>query len=810
MRFLLRILFVIFACNSVVLAQEVRPDLRQGAKQQESTQQVAQAKPLDGLRIELDRVEAASERDGLSSATLSGLRQELEQVSDRLHKLTSEIEPNVKSAEDRLKQFGAKPDAAKGESEAPEIASERDVLSQTFAQANAELKQARLLLVRSEQLSDHLLSLRRDLFAKQLFQRSFSLLDPALWIGAVEGLPRFVLGVHLLISDWLSVLFARPIAAFIALSGAVVLIAAYQIAHRRLLALLSAGLRPSRANQPLADEVQTLLDPQEVSFIHRLPSLYAALSTLLRVVLIVAAAWGVIGLFDLLSLMPARVETVARGVVIGLGSFTALRALSMGILSPFMAQYRLIPVCDAVALRIHTMLVWAGGVTAITTILNRLNTTIVSPLTLTVALSAISALLFAGTLMAGLVAISDKLEEEQDTASPCDPALLPSQIRWGRLALWIVSLSMLAGLIIGYAAFSAFLARQTVWFLIVFGLLFIILRLVDEVFAQITSTSTPSAKRLARVSGMQLSSIAQIGILSSGILRLLLMVIATFMVVAPWGIESRDAFGWARAAFFGLQVGGITISLASLLGAVVLFILSLIVTRSIQRWLDEKLLPATRMDAGLRNSIRTAFGYVGTIIAAGIAFSYMGLDVQNFAIVAGALSVGIGFGLQSIVNNFVSGLILLAERPVKAGDWIVVGDQEGYVKRINVRSTEIETFDRAVVILPNSNLVSGTVKNWMHNDQLGRIRLKILVAADCIRKEKDAEHVRDLLVSIAQAHASVMKDPAPRVFLLDMKKEEMEFELSCTVSNVDKAYGVRSDLRFAIFNRFLQESIRFA
>src|SRR5690606_37128538 len=107
------------------------------------------------------------------------------------------------------------------------------------------------------------------------------------------------------------------------------------------------------------------------------------------------------------------------------------------------------------------------------------------------------------------------------------------------------------------------------------------------------------------------------------------------------------------------------------------FTLGVAATRGLQHWLDARFLARTRLDVGLKTSIRTSVGYVGTIAAGMVAFAFAGLNLQNIAIVAGALSVGIGFGLQSIVNNFVSGLILLAERPIKVGDWIVVGTEEG-------------------------------------------------------------------------------------------------------------------------------------
>jgi small-conductance mechanosensitive channel len=168
---------------------------------------------------------------------------------------------------------------------------------------------------------------------------------------------------------------------------------------------------------------------------------------------------------------------------------------------------------------------------------------------------------------------------------------------------------------------------------------------------------------------------------------------------------------------------------------------------------------------------------VGVITAGAVAFSYLGLSLDRIAIVAGALSVGIGFGLQSIVNNFVSGLILLWERPIRVGDLVVVGDGEGYVRRINVRATEIETFDRATVVVPNSNLISGVVRN------------------------------AEIMRNCALAHREVMSEPGPRVLFKKMTDTAIEFDLVCFVDEIETAGPVSSDLYFAIFRRLREEGI---
>jgi small-conductance mechanosensitive channel len=233
------------------------------------------------------------------------------------------------------------------------------------------------------------------------------------------------------------------------------------------------------------------------------------------------------------------------------------------------------------------------------------------------------------------------------------------------------------------------------------------------------------------------------------------------------------------------------------------FAVTLAATQGLRRWLDARFLPLTRLDLGLRNSISATLGYVGFIFAAALALSYVGLGFEKLAIVAGALSVGIGFGLQSIVNNFVSGLILLWERAIRVGDWVVVGDEQGYVKRINVRSTEIETFDRATMIVPNSNLVAGVVKNWLRGDRVGRIKVALAPHAGV-----DPEKMRDVMLAAARAQEGVLRIPAPQVMFLGMEASSFKFELWCYVEDVEKSSRVRSDLHFDLHRRLREAGIR--
>jgi small-conductance mechanosensitive channel len=198
----------------------------------------------------------------------------------------------------------------------------------------------------------------------------------------------------------------------------------------------------------------------------------------------------------------------------------------------------------------------------------------------------------------------------------------------------------------------------------------------------------------------------------------------------------------------------------------------------------------------VRDSIRTGLGYAGIVIAALAAFSYAGFNLSNLAIVAGAFSVGIGFGLQSVINNFVSGLILLAERRIKVGDLVVVGSEEGYVRKISVRSTEIETSERARVLVPNSFLITEKVKNWTLRDNLRRIVIPVSVARGC-----DPRKVRAILLNVAQGNPNVMTAPAPSVELEEFGADSLQFKLYAFI-DLHKGGGTSTDLRIAILDAF--------
>jgi small-conductance mechanosensitive channel len=269
-----------------------------------------------------------------------------------------------------------------------------------------------------------------------------------------------------------------------------------------------------------------------------------------------------------------------------------------------------------------------------------------------------------------------------------------------------------------------------------------------------------------------------------------------------WGFSGPDIRDWLKRLLFGFQIGQFRISLVRILIGIAIFVAIIFVTRLIQRRLRKDLLVQPRMDPGIANSIDTSVGYAGTALAAIIAISYAGFDITNLAIVAGALSVGIGFGLQSIVNNFVSGLILLIERPIKVGDMVVVGGEQGTVRRISVRSTEIETFDRASLIVPNSELITGRVLNWTHRNALGRIVMKFSSGPDT-----DPRRVLAILSECANRHPNILREPAPMAVFEGYSPTTTDFTLRVLLPDIANSLKVQSDLRVAIYEALKRSHI---
>jgi potassium-dependent mechanosensitive channel len=730
---------------------------------------------LDGFKADLDQKEAAIQGRTMSDADLQNIRVQIEPIIAEIRTVVDELTPKLEASKQRLTQLGPKPDKGQPE-ESADVARDRAEREAAVAELDETQRLGRALLVQAEQLNTQIGDLRRAGFTRALFEQSDGVFSPNLWMNVVQAVPRELRALGIVLGDALEQLRRSTSLGVLLLLGLAIGAAIALYVGRRSIAPRLVRRDPA------------VTDPSRRS------RLLAALGVLiLGAAPAIAGSWIVWVAFDSADIVPPRLEQIVRALLSGLAFIAFVRALIDAILAPDHTSWRLIPVRDASAVRIMSFSVTLATVMVAGKVIEAFNTAIAAALPVTVMTRAIFALAEAFVFAELLRRFAAR--ETQDEA--CLGPYIAQDVDIGgplRSLGWFLVALVVGSAIGGYVALASFVIDQAVWISIVVALLVLCIALADEFIGGSLRGQTRLATTLQANTGLRRRSLEQIGVLGSGVARLALIIVGILLVLAPWGIESTDVTGSLRAVFFGFNVGDVTISLSSILLAALLFAAGFAVTRLIQRWLNNTFLPATDLDAGLRNSISTAAGYVGIITAGVIAFTYLGLSLERVTIVAGALSVGIGFGLQSIVNNFISGLILLWERPIRVGDLVVVGDGEGYVRRINVRSTEIQAFDRSTLIVPNSNLISGIVRNRVRNDRVGRVLVSVPVP-----RASDPDQVAEIMRKAALAHREVMSEPAPRVLFKKVTENTIDFDLISFVDDIDAAGRVSSDIYFEIF-----------
>jgi potassium efflux system protein len=719
---------------------------------------------------------------------LGGLRVNVETILSESADAAETLRPQLAAVKSQIEKLGPPP-GKNDPAEAPALAAERARLTALAAALDGAIKSTELTWVRARQLIEKITVLRHSLFAKNLMERRTSPLLPELWRDLVDKSPGVGHRVSYLTEDWLHWAGIKHLQVWSLLAAAVILFIALKLVLGRL-----------------TDRRRMQHEPPP-SFFERAMSV--AWIAPLRALPAIAAALLLYGGLDYLDLLYPPWAATAAALLKAIVLYAAVSALIFAILAQRAPQWRLVPLADGPTWRVGALLCAITAVYAVDTALNDISRVFYIPLAMSVVQTFVASIAFAALLIGLLLTPFTPQAKEApagiELSAPEAGAVLPVSRHspaWLKLPLWLIAVGILGLSLLGYVALARFVAQQLVMTGIVVVVVWLLYLAIRAVTREPHQRRYPVGQMLEARFGLDAPRRTQLARLTEIALTFALMIGAIPFLMLQWGFAGADIRDWFKSLFFGIEVGQFRISLARILIGIVLFIALLFATRLLQRWLREKALQQTRMDPGIVNSIDTVAGYVGTTLAALVAVSYAGLDITNLAIVAGALSVGIGFGLQSIVNNFVSGLILLIERPIKVGDRIVVGDQQGLVRKISVRATEIETFDRASLIVPNSELITGRVLNWTHRDSLVAVNVKVGVSYD-----SDPEQVIAILRKCADENSGVLRTPAPGAVFENFGDSALMFNLRVALPDIGKAFDVQSELRVAIFKALREANI---
>jgi potassium efflux system protein len=741
---------------------------------------------LDAARSQIDSAQKILDSPPKEGSDLPALRTLVLSAGAQAEAAAVALEPQLASVQARLDELGP---LTPGQKEAPDVAALRAQLNKNRATLDAQLKRAKLLAVESEQTAGKISALRRSEFQARLGERTSSILSSLFWSELQLDLPSDLRRASRLFDALVIAAQASGVRIWssVALMLALLMGLRWWVG-RVLLKLTATRVPPGRLRRSLHAWTLVLLS--------------AATAGLVAEVVYLGLVWT--------TPLPESLAPLLGGLVgvICFGGYVA--GLGHALLLPGRPSWRLLPLPDVLALKLRWMPAVLAVLIVLTWAITRLTAQINASLVSTVAVDCIVALVMAVAMGLGLLqserARRQALREPESAGWPPSPLWLTAVVGLG----WLAVVGSLLALLLGYVAFGSFMVQQMAWIVVVLGTAYLLVVLIDDGFITLLSPKVGATDALDAAVGVvpgqpaaTLSMVRQqAAVLLSGVGRLLVVLFTLMLLLAPFGEGPTELIHRVDQLHQGISIGEFQIRPMSVLQALLVMILSLAGVRMVKRWLTEHLLPTTSMDTGMQLSAATLFGYTGNVLAVSMGMAAVGIGLERIAWIASALSVGIGFGLQAVVQNFVSGLILLAERPVKVGDWVSLGGIEGDIRRINVRATEIQMADRSTVIVPNSEFITKTVRNVTHANPMGLVQLKLPMPL-----VTDADQVRSLILEAFEAHADVLENPAPNVQLDSIDSAGMLFNATAFVGTPRMAYGVRSALLFDVLRRLREADI---
>jgi potassium-dependent mechanosensitive channel len=721
---------------------------------------------------QLDLLEKELGRPHLRYSELNEFRNQLQSVRSAVADLASKLQPRLQADKAQMDLFGPAP-AAGQPAEPEQTALSRAELNYHSSLLSGGQTAVNSTNLRIENLLNAIQDIRRKNFSSVLFQPIPGVYAYETWASLPNHVPAALGKVRDLIAGWWRDVPDRPEVGYIVMEALVLSLL--------LAAACWRGIRRTRRWDETAEAPP---------FWRRASA--AAASVAFRALPVVIPVMFLYGMIASTQNLPERIDWLFYLCAQTLVIIVTVWALADAVFAPRAPHWRLVAIADRAAARLCRLATLLAIVYSLTTFLYVVTRLVQAPFALTIAIALPSSLLVAGLVIALM----------RTPLGAASTAASPRLFKLIRTVVWAIVGAIVVCALAGYLPLARFLAQQLVVTGSILALIYLLLLWVDGFAQGLSDDGTIVGGWLKRSAALEPSRREQLALPISLVLKSVVLVLSVPLIMLQWGYSGPDIREWYWQLFFGFRIGNTEVTFGALLASILVFGVGYAAARLFQGWLDARVLLPAGISGGVRNSIRTAIGYIGIVIAALTAFSYAGFSLSNIAIIAGALSVGIGFGLQNLVNNFVSGLILLAERPIRVGDLVVVGGEEGYVRKISVRSTELETFDRAHVLIPNSYFVSEKVKNWTFRNNIRRVAIPVGVAYD-----SDPHQVKAVLLKVAANNPDVLKTPEPAVTLDEFAAASVNFTLYAFIADIAKTGTVRTELAMAILTAFAKAGI---
>jgi potassium-dependent mechanosensitive channel len=688
-------------------------------------------------------------------------------------------------SEIKIQVDGLGPAPASGDQEIDVLATQRKELNTQLARATAAAKQFTLVGLEAEQALSRLTSLQRGLFLQRVFKADKSVLNPTLWSSTIEG--ASILLQRLGNQSAQGMLEAEGRTNYIGLMFLPV-------------GLLSLGILFFRVMPNILSRVGFGSAPYAEEPADGLQKLWHVIWSFTKYILaIVVVFFLVMATLDVVGLLTPPIENLLQIFIKALRPAFIYTGLIYFVASPRNSFWRLVAIDSAAARTLVVLIFIAYLIYGFGDQISNFASSINLPVSFAVGQSAFSALALIILIAVGLSMV--RQQAIKGLAGQGTTYFLVWFMNFMPL-WWILLLVAALALLFGFIALSYFIAGNLLDTAILAVAMGVLHAFIDALAAALLDPLSSPGRIMRRFTQWSEQGIQRFVLILRTLADATLVIVAVLALIALWTVVLFDVPGFLGSLGQGFRIGNISLSPKAIAIAFGIFGVGITITRYFSYWLERRVLSETHLDKGVTDSLRAATGYAGYSLAAAFALTAAGLDFSSLALVAGALGVGIGFGLQSIVNNFVSGLILLAERPVRVGDWVVTNAGEGIVKKINVRSTEIETFDNCTIIVPNSNLISEAVRNWTHRDSVGRFGINMTFTHGI-----DAEAMSKQLMTILQSHPKVMRHPQPLVQLSKITTQGLEFDMRGHIQDVFEAAQVTSDLRMEIAKLLPKDSL---